>query len=135
MGVIFFCFFEIWLPIFGNIPYSEFDAQRLERCALKSWLGVLKGHLTVRSSFDQLFFEKQVDHANLHGPDAEELKKSWLNSGNENQSKNRYLWPVHRGGLTKMGCLSDFFDVSQETAVRKIKDDQKFLKFARMLIR
>ena len=31
--------------------------------------------LNVRLGFDQFFFEEQVDHANLHGPDAEELNK------------------------------------------------------------
>ena len=52
--VIFCCFFEIWRPICRDIPNLDFDAKRLERCALKSWPGVLRGNLTVRSSFDQL---------------------------------------------------------------------------------
>ena len=54
---IFNRFFKICRLIFGHIPFSEFYAQWLESCASKSCYMVMGGHWTVRSSFDQFFFE------------------------------------------------------------------------------
>ena len=65
---IFNRFFKICRLIFGHIPFSEFNAQWLESCASKSCYMVMGGHWTVRSSFDQFFYEKQVDCANLNNP-------------------------------------------------------------------